>query len=480
MSSKDLFSSLFKKSEESQFLQKSTDQEEEDKLKTLIEQSQKEYKAQGLADLQAAEELVETEIREAERREAERREHYEPIRGRPLKTITLCITMHGGLKTPSQSVSRDLERIKDKYILINVSSKCGVIVRTSASAKEKEMVIEGYRNVYKRHAPEESQVSIGNRIIANTFERCGLIHRPLYLPGGYRTTSLPGSYGLYNIYEQEPEELQKYHPGYTIEELKQAEETNNELTDTSVNHHMRTHTDLLKFWTPDPKLTLKYVSTYGIFIVCTHHCEEDHILKDLDNFKTNIYNPQTSTEEEEASINLLNRNLGCHEILDHLVKSLLMHRRPVSNSLVSYCGHHGGRGFMCNVRADKLKVRDVELKVLKYIEIPVTRIVNLFLEMGFEMVNIIDQSCQHTSDIEIPGLYGVISGTRQDFPGEGTQGRGLIRHASINSNLQAGEVTRLLESTHTGGRRRKKKQATRKKRNRKTRKGRKQKTHSRK
>jgi hypothetical protein len=188
-----------------------------------------------------------------------------------------------------------------------------------------------------------------------------------------------------------------------------------------------------KTWHPELSYKDK-LTRWGIYIVATHHVEGT-ILENLESW--------TSTKfPSDIEENSMNKNLSFSEVYEEFTQYV-------------------GRGR--DIPPISLHTADIETKdtsfasrlpphVKQYDYITLTRIVKAFKAMGFEMINIIDFSCQYIDN-------GIISDTKTD-PFK------LVRQSSIGSTRKGTDNMKKLFETKTGGKTRK--QQNRKIKKRKT------------
>jgi hypothetical protein len=392
--------------------------------------------------------------------EAARKLAEEKASGKSLKGVTILATMHGGL------IFHNIpEDIKNKYIMVTNSGKCGMVTfRTIIGESTDLPTITSVKRVFKS-VKGPGEILEGDRIIANANKEEKDTGMGTF-PDGTRVptnTSMESYRKWYSRQSRDTQEEDIQSPEYTkygLDRLLEETKSNNAPAGTHGNSFIRTHTDMLKVWAPDPRLDFTTFTKYGLYIVTTHHCEDDPLLKSLETWSSNEYDAgdATLTPHETDGLYVLNRNLSFHNVFQKL-QSLFELNGRIIPSISSSPAHP--RIF---------EVGGVRFNGSQYKSINLLTLVRCFLEMGFEFVNIVDTSCQI---VRLPGdLTSTISGTPEDIIQEGKP-VGMVRQASLNSTQQGSDIMQHLMDTRTGGRRRRRKQATRKKRNRKSRKGRK-------
>jgi hypothetical protein len=283
------------------------------------------------------------------------------------------------------------------------------------------------------------------------------------LPDGTRvsrntsTESYRNWYGRTNLRAEKGNNIQSpEYTNYDLDRLLEETKSTNAPAGIHGNSFIRTHTDMLKVWSPDKGIDFTSLAKFGLYIVATHHCEEDPLLESLETWSSNEYDAGEAplTPHEIEGLYVLNRNLSFHNVFQKLQSLFEENQRIIpgisSNPANMFPFTAGG----------------IDFSVTRYSGINLLTLVRCFLAMGFEFVNIIDTSCQV---VRLPGEQTTtISGTPEDRIPEGKP-VGLVRQASLNSTQQGSDMIQHLLDTRTGGRR---KQATRKKCNRKTKKGR--------
>jgi hypothetical protein len=380
---------------------------------------------------------------------------------RPLKTITILITMHGG-ELIDIPLTPELTRVNT---IISLTTKKGCYAFGSFTQNEftTNQSIESYRDVYRK-LPEEGQVNKGNEEIIKSFIFSNRQRKFIYpqdstlprgpyepIPSASRNILLDPLKKIEDIKKQQPDAFEtdaEALAAYT----SPADDYDNETTQidwiTDLNPYLRQF-GTEKTWSPDENKMFD-----GMYIISTHHIEKTDPLYRLNQWSSANY-PRFS---------VLNKNLTICKNYEKFVTDFNITNRELKN--------------LSNRKMDVTQ-KD-KTKVTSYQNILLSTIIKLFLELGFEHVNIIDFSCksiysskypQLTNRITDPGPSTLID---EPIPSRQRPPR-LIAQTSFEEKDSAADWVE--ENWRTGGKRHK--QKTKKKYNCKSKKQ-KQKTKSKK
>jgi hypothetical protein len=343
---------------------------------------------------------------------------------KPLRTITLFACMHGSLTSTTVPV-----HVQQSSLLLTSSAKCGLSTFNNKFFFRAHSLIRKIRSVYKGF-PEESQVTNGNIKMAELFDKKRRLGFVQLDNGEYLDSSSTNSTIFRDWLERKTNREDEFH--LSIDELIHAAENPNPLINPKHHHHIRSHTLMEKIWGPDDSNNAIHQANHGLYIISTHHCEDIPYLQSLDNWSyPNLFK------------SYFNNNIS-----DTLSKSLIF--SDVFDGIRSHIKTSSGKfvpPLHPRTTPVDINVYFKNIKINRYNQISIINLVDAFLSMGFEMVNIVDTSCQDTDG-------SIISGS----PTDTTK---LVRQASIGSTRKGYENMELLSRTHTGGKQKTKRQNNR-------------------